>query len=79
MTATMNQAITTFANQRELSPGRRITEATLSSSRSQLAMPAETLGGLFSSLLPPSFPRGRSATFFSPLRAASRGPELRFR
>ena len=42
-------------------------------------MPAETPGGISSSLLPSSFPRGRSATFFSPLRAASRRPEPRLR
>ena len=34
------------------------------SSRSRPAQPAEIPGGFSSSLLPPSFPRGRSATFF---------------
>ena len=37
-------------------------------------MPAEIPGGFSSSLLPPSFPRGRSATFLSGERAAPGGP-----
>jgi len=40
-------------------------------------MPAEIPGGFSSSLLPPSFPRGRSATVFSMvMRVASRGPHV---
>jgi len=40
------------------------------SSRSRPAQSAEILGGFSSSLLPPSFLRGRSATFFFGARAA---------
>ena len=43
------------------------------SSRSRPALPAEILGGFSSSLLPPSFPRGRSATFFFAPRAPPPG------
>jgi len=46
------------------------------SSRSPPATPAEIPGGFSSSLLPPSFPRGRSATFVFQERAAPRGPRL---
>ncbi|HEY4958172.1 MAG TPA: hypothetical protein VII31_10195 [Caldimonas sp.] len=42
------------------------------SSRSRPALPAEILGGFSSSLLPPSFPRGRSATFFFEVRRPAR-------
>ena len=37
-------------------------------------MPVEIPGGFSSSLLPPSFPRGRSPTFSFPARAALAGP-----
>ena len=43
------------------------------SSRSRPALPAEILGGFSSSLLPPSFPRGRSATFFFAPRCPALG------
>ena len=43
------------------------------SSRSRPATPAEIPEGFSSSLLPPSFLRGRSATFLLPSRAASGG------
>ena len=42
-------------------------------SRSRPAPPAEILGGISSSLPPPSFPRGRSATFFFALRRPAPG------
>jgi hypothetical protein len=44
------------------------------SSRSRPALPAEILGGFSSSLLPPSFLRGRSATFFFGARAGAARP-----
>ena len=40
------------------------------SSRSRPVLPAEIPGGFSSSLLPPSFPWGRSATFFFEVRPA---------
>ena len=43
------------------------------SSRSRPALPAEIPGGFSSSLLPPSFPRGRSATFFFAPRCPALG------
>ena len=43
------------------------------SSRSRPALPAEIPGGFSSSLLPPSFPRGRSATFFFAPRCPAPG------
>jgi hypothetical protein len=45
-------------------------------SRSRPALPAEILGGFSSSLLPPSFPRGRSATFFFAPRCPAPGGRI---
>jgi hypothetical protein len=69
----IRRAETAAPGARESGPAGGLVTTNRFSSRSRPALPAEILGGFSSSLLPPSFPRGRSATFFFASRRRTGG------